>query len=448
MKKKWIKVLVIIGITVAVATGGYMAYNKFFGRSKVMALSNRHITATAAKMDMDVNIQGTGSAFAGTSKEITVSNDGVIQNLNVQIGDTVKKGDTLFVANSDTITEALSTAKNNVEKQQSAINTANTQRTNRITEAQNTVKSAENQLNAANKELAEHDTEQAKGKVNSAKENLEKQKLALENAKNTSTADTTQLTNAQEQYNRALETYNKMTIKAPISGVVVAKNFTTGDDVQSGKAVLTIIDPNSIKVKVSVDELDIAKVNKGQTAQVKFDAISDTTFDGTVEDIAQLGTSNNNVTTYDVTLGVANPTGIKVGMNANITISIESKKDALVIPIEALTEEDSKKYVTIVNQGSGEEYKDGTDTSGQKVEVKTGMENESYVEITEGVEEGQKLLITLPSSSSSTNKNSERKEGFGGNSMGGGAMGGSLGGGSMGGAGNSPSGGQRPQGGN
>lgn len=434
MKKKLIKSLIVAAIAIAVITGGVFGYKKFFSTNKAVAASSRYITATASKMDLSVDIQGTGSAFAGTSKEVTSSNDGVIQDLNVQVGDTVNKGDTLFIAYSEDVADALETAKSNVTKQETAIATANTQRATKISEAQTAVKNAQSQLDSANKALEANPTnEQLKAKVQSTQESLEKQKQTLESAQNSSTADTTQLTNAQEQYEKALANYNKMTVTSPISGVVVAKTYNTGDDVQASKSVLTIIDPNSIKVKVLVDELDIAKVSNGQTATVKFDAISDKTFEGTVEAIAQLGTSNNNVTTYDVTLGIKEPTGIKVGMNANITLAIQSKTDALVVPVEAITEENDKKYVT-VSSSSGES--EGTQSKGQRVEVTTGLENESYVEVVSGVTEGEKLLITLPTTTTSTNTNKSERSGFGGAAMGGG--------GSMGGSSGAPSGGQRP----
>lgn len=436
MKKKLIQSLIVATLAIAVITGGIFGYKKLFGQNKAVVASNRYITATASKMDMEVSIQGTGSAFAGISKEVTASNDGVIQDLSIQVGDTVNKGDTLFIAHSENVTDALETAKNNVTKQETAISNSNSERSVKILAAQTAVKNAQAQLDAANKALTQNsEDEAAKSKVKSAEENLEKQKQTLESAQNSSTADTTGLTNAQEQYEKALANYNKMTVTSPISGVVVAKNYNTGDDVQSSKAVLTIIDPNSIKVKVSVDELDIAKVSNGQTATAKFDAISDKTFEGTVEAIAQLGTSNNNVTTYDVTLGVKDPTGIKIGMNANVTIAIQSKKDVLVVPIEALVEENDKKYVTISNSSGGDE----ASSRGKKVEITTGMENESYVEVVEGVTEGEKVLITLPTATSSTNTNRNAREGLGGSSGFGGAMGGSSG---------APSGGQRPQGGN
>ena len=204
-----------------------------------------------------------------------------------------------------------------------------------------------------------------------------------------------------------------------------------------------------------------------------------------MEQIAEVGNSSNNVTTYDVVVGISNPEGIKLGMNANVTIQVESKENALVIPAEALVEINNKKYVRVIDNtntsgtgtsisntntqeqsGQGEnaasapntqnssgengnsqntastQSSSGTNnypgtrirqsTSGAKniassqvaanmgrlVEIKTGLENENYIEVTEGLTEGQKVIITLPQTSTTTNSTNRNNQmnmgGFGG----------------------------------
>ena len=145
------------------------------------------------------------------------------------------------------------------------------------------------------------------------------------------------------------------------------------------------------------------------------------TYEGAVESIAQTGTSSNNVTTYDVVVTVSNPSNIKVGMNANVTILIDSKDDALTVPTEALVSKDGNKYVMVANSAlqvivaaikrihllhqrvdnasrTGGAYSGG----GQLVQVKTGLKNENFVEILEGVTEGENVLIALPKTSTTT----------------------------------------------
>ena len=179
---------------------------------------------------------------------------------------------------------------------------------------------------------------------------------------------------------------------------------------------------STMKVKVSVDELDISSVVVGQKATIKFDALADKTFTGIVESAAQTGTTTDNTTTYDVIVSISNPTGIRLGMNANVTIAVKSKDNAIVIPEEALVESNNKKYVRVQNTTSSDSHQSNneassTDSNSKLVEITTGIETEDYIEVTKGVTAGQAVLVQLPSSSSSTT--TQRGMGGQGGSMGG-----------------------------
>jgi len=414
MKSKLVKALIACLIVGAVATGGYYGYKKFIV-SKPSSTAVQYMTVAARKMNMQVSVQGTGSAYASVAKDIIPNNNGTLKDLSLKVGDTVKAGDTLFSCDSDDVRQNVSKAQNS----------------------------------------------------------LDKQKLSLANAKNDNEIASINLaiSDAQSQLNYAYQQLNKMAITSPIGGIITAVNNSNGDNVQQSKAVLSIIDPSSMKIKVSVDELDIAKIKLGQKAEIKFDAIKDKVYEGAVDSIAQTGTSTNNVTTYDVVVSIKDPANIKVGMNANVNILVENKENALVIPAEALVEMNGKKFVMVPNSDSsasntannsknesnqGNAAQNGQNSSvnngqsnggnsqrmrngqggngagrmaggftgsGKLIEIKTGLENENYIEILEGVTEGQKLLVSLPQSTSTTNMNN--KNSFGG---GFGGFGGDLGG--------------------
>ncbi|HBM73939.1 MAG TPA: efflux RND transporter periplasmic adaptor subunit, partial [Clostridiaceae bacterium] len=190
--------------------------------------------------------------------------------------------------------------------------------------------------------------------------------------------------------------------------------------------------------------LDINKVSKGQKAQIKFDAIDGKTYEGSIETVAPVGVTNNNVTTYDVVTSISNTSGIKPGMNANVTIQISSKKNALVIPAEALIESNGKKYVRVESgnsaldstgsnpasdspsQGGSSKAntsanlpRQATSDKGKLTEIKTGLETENYIEVTEGLTEGEKVLVQLPAAESTNNANRNNFSGLGGNVRGG-----------------------------
>lgn len=394
MRSKLIKAVIACVVIAGLGAGGYFVYNKFFTKS-VNVTSSKYYTASVTKKDLSNTISGSGSAYAGTSKDVTPNNSGTLSGLSVKVGDTVTAGQTLFTVSSDDLSKAVTTAKNNLTKANLSLSSdesADTVDSNKVAEDKIAVSDAETSLASAKSALA------------------------------------------------------KMTVTAPISGVVTVVNSTNGDTVSSGTTVLTIVDMNSIKIKVSVDETDISKVKTGQTATIKFSALSDKSFQGTVESIAETGTTSNSVTTYSVVVGVTNPSGIKLGMNATVTIAVESKTNALVIPAEALVESNNKKYVRVQATGSTTSGQSNNSSSTQQstssknfklVEIKTGIETTDYIEVTSGVTEGEKIIVSLPSSSSSSSKNS--MNGMGGGMRGG--MSGGMGGGPSGGSGGAPSGG-------
>ncbi|GLC29189.1 efflux RND transporter periplasmic adaptor subunit [Clostridium omnivorum] len=401
MKSKLIKAIIACVVVAVIGVGGYYGYNAFFTK-KTVAASVQYLNTSVRKMNLQVTVQGTGTAYAATTKDVSPSNNGNLKDLSLKVGDTVTAGQKLFTSDSDDLRKNVTTAKNNLTKQN---------------------------LTLTSDESAE--------KVDDNKVAMDK--LSVSDA-------TAQLADANTQL-------SKMTVTSPIGGTITAINNSNGDSVQSGKSVLTVVDMNSIKVKVSVDELDIGKIKAGQKATIKFDALKDKSFEGSVETIAQTGTTSNNVTTYDVVVAVSNPTGIKLGMNANVTIAVESKENALVIPAEALVENNGQKFVRVEatnsttnstnnNQNSSNQQtsnnQNGTprnnaqvsSSNSKLVAIKTGLETENYIEVTEGLTEGEKVLIKMPSTSSNTNNNNKNNlGGFGGNMGGGpGDMGGAPGG--------------------
>jgi HlyD family secretion protein len=395
MKSKLIKAVAAGIVVLGVGFGGFYGYKTIFAK-KTVATSVQFYSVTAKKMNLQVTIQGTGAAYAATTKDVAPNNNGTLKNLNVKIGDTVTAGQKLYVSDSDDIRKTVTNAQSNLAKQNLTLT---------------------NDQSAAN---------------------VDANKISMDNIA---------VSDAKSQLNDAYSQLNKMTVTAPIGGVITAVNNSNGDSVSGGKGLLTIVDMSSMKIKVSVDELDIGKVKIGQATAIKFDAIKDKAYEGTVETIAQTGTSSNNVTTYDVVVAVKDPTGIKLGMNANVTISIENKDNALVIPAGALVENNGQKFVrlestdsTATSNGSQTNSSSQNNQSSKLTAIKTGLETENYIEVTEGLKEGDKVQIksTQSSSTNSYNKNNANG-GFGGDMGGfGGPQGGNGGQPTQGGSGAAP----------
>jgi HlyD family secretion protein len=133
-------------------------------------------------------------------------------------------------------------------------------------------------------------------------------------------------------------------VRSPISGIILQKNVEPGqiissgvNSVSGGTLIVTVATLDSVYVYADVDEVDIGQVKLGQAARVVPDAFPDDVFWGTVRRIAPLATVEQNVTTFNVTIVVANTSGkLKAGMNASVELTVTDRHDILLIPKEAL----------------------------------------------------------------------------------------------------------------
>ena len=382
MKSKKIKAIIIGLVLIIISAGGYAGYNKFFKKTTT-GTASKFFSSTVKTMNIAKTIQGTGAAYAGTTSSVAPNNDGTISGLTVKVGDTVSAAQKLFVCTSSDLTKDVTAA------------------TRKLTKAKVQLATDQSALTTANAQLA---TDKSADQVDSNK--VTSDDKAVSEATSKISDDTDSVTDATTELTDAKTAVANMTVKSHIDGLVTAVVSTNGSVGNRNEESLTVADMSTMKVKVAVDELDILSVEVGQKATIKFDALADKTFTGTVESTAQAGTTTNNITTYDVVVNVSTPTGIRLGMNANVTIAIQSKENAIVIPTEALVESNSKKYVRVEDTTTSNRKENNkassTESNSKLVEITTGIETEDYIEVTKGVTKGQSLIVQLPSSSSSS----------------------------------------------
>lgn len=210
---------------------------------------------------------------------------------------------------------------------------------------------------------------------------------------------------AKKGVDTAKKTYDEYTIKSPIAGKVISKNYKVGDKVGSSgsnKAITmaVIYDMSSYTFKMSVDEKDITKVQSGQKVRIKSDAFPDQDYSGTVTNVSLESTSQNGVSTYPVTITLDETYNLLPGMNVDGYITLESAKDALTIPSGALMR-GNKVYVkdtTATEQkadaGESAGGGDGLIPAGfREVTVTIGVINADFVQITSGLNEGDEVYV-------------------------------------------------------
>ena len=240
------------------------------------------------------------------------------------------------------------------------------------------------------------------------------------------------LRNAEISLENQYENLDDYTITSPIKGTIVDKNYNAGETTEANQVLCTIYDLSYLTMTLSVDELDIASIEVGQSVSIVADAVEDTTYTGTVTKVSVAGTSSGSATTYPVTIRIDETDGLLPGMSVDATIELASAEDVLAIPSAALNRGDTVLVTADSPSAANGTLVESTTEDGEdyySVEVTTGVSGDDYIEIVSGLQEGDTVAY-IPTSSSS----GEMGMMMGG--MPGGGMGGGMpsgGGGGMGG---------------
>ena len=232
------------------------------------------------------------------------------------------------------------------------------------------------------------------------------------------------LRNAEISLENQYENLDDYTITSPIKGTIVDKNYNAGETTEANQVLCTIYDLSYLTMTLSVDELDIASIEVGQSVSIVADAVEDTTYTGTVTKVSVAGTSSGSATTYPVTIRIDETDGLLPGMSVDATIELASAEDVLAIPSAALNRGDTVLVTADSPSAANGTLVESTTEDGEdyySVEVTTGVSGDDYIEIVSGLQEGDTVAyIPTSSSSSEMGMMGGMPGGMGGGGMGGG----------------------------
>ncbi|MBG9794963.1 RND transporter [Paenibacillus dendritiformis] len=418
MRSKW-KLLLTAVVVITLCMAGYYWLYKQPKTEQTAALPSM---ARVAKGDLEVTVSGSGTVSPRYTAEVRSGETGKIDKLLYDVGDRVEKGAVLATFEKEDLT-------NEIEKQE---------------------------IQLQKKEL---EFENLKMKYKEADEEARPSiAVEIENMK-------LDLALAQKELEqKRADQAKEKTIKAPISGTLTTLNISEGSQLNQSGSIGTIVDYTQLQAVIQVDEMDIPSIKLKQKAALTFDALADTAIEGTVSAIADEGTASGGVSVFDVMIQLSSSEGVKSGMSVQAQIDVNSKSDVLLVPIEAVTQQNGKSYVTVWSDqaddageeapqqarperqrepGTGQNQAGGTDSAnrgahpdvaaaaragrgqtgvpgagaGKLTEVETGINNESYFEIVSGLKEGD--MVVLPTVRASANSSQQSSfggmGGFGGN---------------------------------
>jgi len=358
-------------------------------------------------------ITANGKIQPETEVKISPDVSGEIIELYVEEGDEVVKGDPLCVIKPDMYVSALN-------RSEASLNSA------KARQAQAEAQLIERELAYSRaKQLYEQDA------IPIAE--FESAQAAYKVAQSEVRAAEFSVKSAEASVAEAEEQLTKTRIFAPISGTISALNVEKGERVvgtsmMTGTEMMVVADLEKMEVQVEVNENDIVKVAKNDTALIEVDAYLNRKFKGVVTEIANsanvTGTSTDQVTNFDVKVFLLKEsyedlidqmTGnfypFRPGMSATVDIQTETRENVISVPIQAVTTrvkkegggtEEVKNEEEEVNEEEEESVereelqevvfivKDGR---ARKTEVTTGIQDNDYIEIIEGVSPGDEIIF-------------------------------------------------------
>ena len=422
-KLKW---GLIITVSLLVLAGIGRALTKGDQEEKV-------VVENATKRTIIETVNASGKIYPEVEVKISPDISGEITELNVEEGDSVRKGQVLariyadiYALQRDEAASRVSQTAANVENSKAAQDALRaTLRQAQLTYDRNKKLFDEKVISRAEFEQTETALRSAQANVNAAEQSIRGLQASVQGT--------------QVSLSRANKDLSRTTLVAPMDGVVSSLKVKKGERVAGnsfnvGTEMMTVADMAVLEVRVDVGENDIVKISIGDSADVEVDAYNNRKFKGVVTKIASstrggaaLATSND-VTNYEVRIRLDKssyedlaklPFPFRPGMNATADIRTKVVQDVLAVPITAVNARVKGSDLSVADkkkeeaESKGEEasattteataadeleeivfvlQKDGT---ARKVVVRSGVQDINYIEILSGLKEGDQV-ITAP----------------------------------------------------
>jgi HlyD family secretion protein len=356
--------------------------------------------AKVERGDLARSVVATGKIFPLTNVEVKSKASGIVQQLLVDYGENVKKGQVLAELDKAEILAQVNQEKASLQAAEAAAHAADADLQRSKVDAEGpdvpTLKRAyeraqkmakDGVVSESSLDDAQRNYEMAVNKQQLGKANVVSAGSKLKQAE-------AQVAEAQAQLEEKEKEYRNSTIVSPIDGMVLSRDVEVGSAVSSilvlgssATLVMTLGDIREVYVKGKVDESDIGRVYIGQPARIKVESYKDKTFNGKVTKISPMGVEKDNVTTFEVRVSIDNSTGeLKSQMTANAEILLEEHKGILIVPEGALIYDKDRKASVEVADPNG---KDGK----RKIPVTVGISNGSKTELLSGLTEGQQVIL-------------------------------------------------------
>lgn len=319
---------------------------------------------------------------------------GKVKTVDVNVGDKVSVGQTLFTLDTTDYDAQLQQAEAGVKAA-----SANLERTSdsgfiqQLLQAEQMVGKLQIQCNTVKdsydrtqtlysaQAVAKKDLDDAKAQYDSITIDLKNAQDSLELLKSKSGPEATKaaaaaLEQAQAGVSAVQNTINNATITAPIAGVVSEKAVEVGQLAGGQSGYVSVIDSSSLSAEINIPDKMLDKIKVGLSVPVNINALPDAKIIGVIDNISPNTSTKNNFYVVKVKIDNLND-DIKAGMFAKISLPAEKKDNILMVPNETIKMENGVNYLYTVEEGAV-----------KKMSVETGISNEKFTEVSGNIHEG------------------------------------------------------------
>ena len=382
--------LVAFGLVFLLACAGiYVISHSDRAAKSSAALTNASVQSyQAERRDMMRTISLSGQTVPLAQVDLSTKYAGNITAVYVDLGDTVEPGQILL--EQDPVDTSLQLSQNRAAWAQAAAETksAQSQFYSDLQKAQ--VEYATAKMNYNRYVILKDEGAISQKDLDTMYQALIVAKAALDNLQLQNVGDTPALIAgkqaAQAKAKYTVDSLSKqledLTIRAPRHGVISYRNAEAGAMAAANTKVLTITDTSGIYIDCPVAEADVAAIQPGMTVSVSVESLANT-YDGTITYVSPAMDPTNK--TYIVRITLSNPDNLlRGGMFAQSSLEVLQRRNTLFVPKDALVEQNGVSQLYVINP----------DNTIAIRTVKTGLRNDNYVEILEGLSDGEQIATT------------------------------------------------------
>lgn len=198
------------------------------------------------------------------------------------------------------------------------------------------------------------------------------------------------IASAQLKIDNAQNTYNQRNIIASINGTVTEISAREGDYVTRNSAAFRLDNKQHLYIPLDISEIDIPNIYAGMKAQIVLDANTRKTYSGIVSSVSSSGTASGSRVTFETLVEILEPDeNVRIGMTAEVSLVLSESENVLLVPSNAVFQDNGVSYVTVFNGSSSYD-----------VPVTAGITTDTVTEITGGyLKEGDPVLVPSVDSS-------------------------------------------------